>query len=543
MICRLKISDDFFANGFPFCLRPKTRGAEFERKTIFYYRILRWPIKPFFARVPAFLLRADNGGMDVFVFFRLIFIVLAVVGISLLLPLGVAVACGENSVVPSFLIPMIVSVALGLFFFFAGKKKTVRFSTRSVFLFVASAWIFISLFGSVPLLMSGEFASFSDAFFESCSGFTTTGATVLSDIERLPRSLNLWRCEMHWLGGMGIIALTVALLPLLGVGGFNLIKAESTGPEKGKITPKMANTAEMLWILYGSLTLLLALALKICGMDAIDCISYAFSTLGTGGFATRNASVASYGSAPIEIVCTVFMFLAGVNFSLYFYIVTGKFSEVRRNTELKAYLVICLVFSILIAVFLVPQFGGFFSALRYSAFQVASIVSSTGYMTSDYLSWSPPAQFVIFALFFVGGCSGSTAGGFKVVRWCILAKQCRNEMMKMLHPHGVFSIRLNGSAGRNDLVFTIGSFVFVYFGLVVFTTFLGTLGHLDVLTSFTASLSMVGNIGPAFGSLGPADNYGVLPPALKFWYCFAMIAGRLELYNLLILFLPEFWRK
>lgn len=481
--------------------------------------------------------------MNAFAFFRLIFIVLAVIGISFSFPISVACYCDEDFVILPFLIPMILSILLGTIFFIIGRKNTIRFSTRSVFLFVACAWISISLFGAVPLFFSGTIPNFVDAFFESCSGFTTTGATILSEIETLPRSINLWRCQMHWLGGMGIIALTVALLPLLGVGGFNLIKAESTGPEKGKITPKMANTAEMLWLFYVSFTLVQIIALIVCGMDFIDAVSYAFSTLGTGGFATMNASVGEYNSVSIEIVCTIFMFLAGINFSLYFYLFTGKISEIKKNTELKMYITIFFGAILVISFFLLPNYHNFFTALRYSSFQVASIITSTGFMTCDYLTWNSSAQFFIFCLFFIGGCSGSTAGGFKVVRHCILAKQAKNEMMKMLHPHGVYSIRLNGSAGKNDLVFNISSFVFVYFGLVFFSTFLGTLDGLNIFTSFTGSLSMVGNIGPAFGELGPTANYGFLGSGLKIWYCFVMIAGRLELYNLLILFLPDYWKK
>ena len=481
--------------------------------------------------------------MNAFVFFRLIFIVLSVVGISLSLPIGVALYCGEDSVVPSFLVPMVASVFLGVCFFLLGRKKSVKFSIRSVFLFVASAWLAISFFGTLPLFFSGSVKSFVDAFFESCSGFSTTGGTILSEVESLPRSVNFWRCEMHWLGGMGIIALTVALLPLLGVGGFNLMKAESTGPEKGKITPKMANTAEMLWALYGGLTLLHAIALRICGLDWIDSFSYAFSTLGTGGFATMNSSVGSYGSLSIEIVCFVFMFLAGINFSLYYYLLTGKFSEIRKNMELKAYILIFFGSIRLSAIFLVPYYSNFFTALRYSSFQVAAVMTSTGYMTADYLLWPPAAQFFIFMLFFIGGCAGSTAGGVKVVRICVLFRHAKNEMMRMLHPHGVYSVRLNGSSGKNDLVFNVCSFVFVYFALAALTTFFGTAAGLDLMTAFSASLSMVGNVGPAFGELGPTSNYGFLPDALKIWYCFVMIAGRLELYNLLIFFLPDYWKK
>ena len=480
---------------------------------------------------------------QIFVFARLIFIVLSIVGLSLIVPILTALSCGEFSVIPSFALPLAFSLVVGLIFFFAGKKTAIKFSIRSVFAFVALAWISISIFGTIPLLASGSLPTFHDAFFESVSAFSTTGATVLSDVEALPRSINLWRCQMHWLGGMGIIALTVALLPLLGVGSFQLIKAESTGPEKGKITPKMANTAKTLWFLYTGFTLAQFIALKICGLDVIDSLSYAFSTLGTGGFATKNASIGAYNSLAVEIVCTVFMFLAGINFSLYFYVITGKFDEVRKNSELKAYLSLFALCVIVIAIVLIPHYGSFARALRYSSFQVASVMTTTGYATADFTTWPPAAQYFIFLLFFTGGCSGSTSGGFKIIRWVVLKKQAWNEMLRMLHPHGVFTVSLNQKAGRKDLVFNVAAFTFVYFMLVFATTMISTFCGLDILTGFTASLSMVGNVGPAFGALGPSENCGALCPFLKYWYSFAMIAGRLELYNLIIFLFPDYWRK
>lgn len=480
---------------------------------------------------------------QIFVFARLIFIVLSIVGLSLIVPILTALSCGEFSVIPSFALPLAFSLVVGLIFFFAGKKTAIKFSIRSVFAFVALAWISISIFGTIPLLASGSLPTFHDALFESVSAFSTTGATVLSDVEALPRSINLWRCQMHWLGGMGIIALTVALLPLLGVGSFQLIKAESTGPEKGKITPKMANTAKTLWFLYTGFTLAHFIALKICGLDVIDSLSYAFSTLGTGGFATKNASIGAYNSLAVEIVCTIFMFLAGINFSLYFYVITGKFDEVRKNSELKAYLSLFALCVIVIAIVLIPHYGSFARALRYSSFQVASVMTTTGYATADFTTWPPAAQYFIFLLFFTGGCSGSTSGGFKIIRWVVLKKQAWNEMLRMLHPHGVFTVSLNQKAGRKDLVFNVAAFTFVYFMLVFATTMISTFCGLDILTSFTASLSMVGNVGPAFGSLGPNENYGAICPFLKYWYSFAMIAGRLELYNLIIFLFPDYWKK
>ena len=481
--------------------------------------------------------------MQFFIFARLIFIILAIVGLSLVFPILTALSCGELSVIPSFAAPLGVSVLIGVIFYFAGKKTKINFSIRNVFAFVALAWISISVFGSVPLLLSGVISNFYDALFESVSGFSTTGATILSDVESIPRSINFWRCQMHWLGGMGIIALTVALLPLLGVGSFQLIKAESTGPEKGQITPKMANTAKTLWLLYVGFTVAHAIALKICGMDVIDSICHAFSTLGTGGFSSKNASIGAYNSLAIEIVCTVFMFLAGVNFSLYFYVITGKFDEVKKNSELKAYISLFLICIGVITLVLVPHYGSFAKALRYSSFQVASVMTTTGYATDDFTTWPNAAQFFIFLLFFTGGCSGSTSGGFKIIRWVVLKKQAKNEMLRMLHPHGVFTISLNDKPGRKDLVFNVAAFAFVYFMLVMISTMISTFCGLDIFTSLTASLSMTGSIGPAFGKLNPSQNFGIIPPFLKYWYCFVMIAGRLELYNLIIFLFPDYWKK
>ena len=342
---------------------------------------------------------------------------------------------------------------------------------------------------------------------------------------------------------MGIVALTVALLPLLGVGGFQLIKAETTGPEKGKITPKITTTAKYLWIIYLILTAIQTILLKIFGMDFIDALAHAFSTLGTGGFSTKNNSIAFYNSIHIDIICTIFMFLAGINFSLFYYFVTKKFQDIKDNSELKAYCGICIFVIIAMALCLLPTYKSFGTALRYAAFQTTTIISTTGFASADFTLWPMTAQFFVFILFFIGGCSGSTAGGIKVIRWVVLHKQLSNETKKMLHPHGVFSIRLNNQPARKDLVFTVAGFLFIYLVLVIITTFVGCLAKLDLLTAFTTALSMVGNIGPGFGSLGPSCNYGFLPDFVKWWYCFAMLAGRLELYTMIIFFLPEYWKK
>ena len=474
---------------------------------------------------------------------RILSALVAIVGSTLLIPITVALCCGETEVLPSFVIPMVSSWALFLAVALIFKKRKISLNIRTTFVVVALAWIFTSLFGMIPMWASGCIPSMTDAFFESVSGFSTTGCTILNDIESLPKSIQLWRCQTHWLGGMGIVALTVALLPLLGVGGFQLIKAETTGPEKGKVTAKITTTAKLLWIIYLVLTVLEALLLKLCGMNVIDSISHAFATLGTGGFSNLNSSIGGYNSCGIDIVVTVFMFLAGINFSLYYYLITGKIQDIRENSEFKAYLGICFCVSILLALCITPVYGSFFTALRYSTFQTATIITTSGFATADYTTWPYAAQFFIFLLFFIGGCSGSTGGGIKVVRWVILGKQVNNEVKKILHSHGVFSIRLNNNPGRKDIVFNVTAFMVVYIFLIMLTTFIGCLGNLDLVTAFTGALSMVGNVGPAFGKLGPSSNYSWLPDFVKWWYCFAMLAGRLELYTMIIFFMPAYWKK
>ena len=476
-------------------------------------------------------------------FLKITSILLAIVGALFAIPLSVAFAYGESSVYLPFIIPMAVSFVLVFAVNFPTRKVKINMSTRETFMIVALAWIFVSLMGTIPFYFSGIFPTFADALFESVSGFSTTGSTVLGEIETLPRSINMLRCLTHWIGGMGIVTLTVALMPLLGVGGFQLIKAETTGPEKGKVTARITTTAKVLWLMYFGLTVLEALLLKIAGMDFVDALSHAFATLGTGGFSTRNASIGGYNSAAVDIIITVFMFLSGINFSIYFYLIARKFKDVSTNSEFKAYIGIVIILILLVTVSLRSVYGSFGQCLRYSSFQVVSLMSTTGFSTADFLEWPSSAQFWLLVTYFIGGCSGSTSGGVKVVRWVILHKQVQNETQKMLHPHGVFTVRLNGRVGRKDIVFNVAAFMTVYAVLVALTTWVGCLGNLDVWSAFTGALSMVGNVGPGFGVLGPSANFGFLPGFVKYFYCFAMLAGRLELYTMLIIFMPAFWKR
>jgi trk system potassium uptake protein TrkH len=291
------------------------------------------------------------------------------------------------------------------------------------------------------------------------------------------------------------------------------------------------------------MTVVHALLLKFAGMDWIDSLSHAFSTLGTGGFSTKNASIGHYNSAAIDWICTLFMFFSGVNFTLYYYMFTREISEIKTNTEFKAYIGISLISVLLVTFLQAGYFGGFFKSLRYSAFTVASILTTTGYGVSDYTFWLPASQCILFALFFIGGSSGSTSGGVKVIRWVILSKQLKNELLKILHPHGIFSIRLNQRAGRKDVVYSVAAYFFLYAIFVLITTFVGAIARMDIFTAFTGAISMVGNVGPGFNALGPSNNCAWLCDGVKWWYCLAMIAGRLELFTLFIFFIPDYWRK
>ena len=481
--------------------------------------------------------------MFVISFLKIASVLLSIVGILFAIPLGFAFYYGESSVYLPFIIPMVVSFVLVATVNFPTRRFKITLNTRQTFLTVALSWIVISFMGAIPMYASGSIPRFVDALFESVSGFSTTGSTILSEIESLPKSINMLRCLTHWIGGMGIVTLTVALLPLLGVGGFQLIKAETTGPEKGKVTARITTTAKILWAIYFGFTAVETIALKLAGMTFTDALSHAFATLGTGGFSTRNSSIGAYNSVAIDVIIMIFMFLAGINFSLYFYIITRKFRDITTNSEFKAYLVIVIALIIAVTISLRSVYGNFGDSLRFSSFQVVSLMTTTGFSTADFMQWPAVTQFLLFVTFFIGGCSGSTSGGVKVIRWLVLGKQVQNETRKMLHPHGVFAIRLNGRPGRKDIVFNVAAFMVVYFGLVAVTTFVGCLGNLDVWSSFTGALSMVGNIGPGYALLGPTENFGFLPDFVKYWYSFAMLAGRLELYTMIIYFLPVYWDK
>ncbi|MBQ8111875.1 MAG: TrkH family potassium uptake protein [Kiritimatiellae bacterium] len=466
---------------------------------------------------------------------RIFSYMLGIVGAALLLPFAVGCLNGEERAAMAFGVPMAASLLTALAFWYRQKGGVKTISVEGAFMVVGGIWIVIGLFGALPYYLSGATTTFTDAVFESVSGFTTTGATIMVNVEVLPKSVNLWRCETHWLGGMGVIALAVALIPLLGVGGFRMIKAETTGPEKSKLTSRIATTAKTLWGVYFVFTLTQTLLLRYFGLSWFDALCHAFSTMGTGGFSTYNDSVAHFNSTAVDWTCTAFMLIASVNFTLYFNLLTFKMREVFLDTELRGFLLIVVVAIGAVTLIELQEYGDAAKSLRYSAFQVASIISTTGFVTADYARWLPGAQMVLLVLFLIGGCSGSTAGGVKVVRWAILWKQLKNEFRRLLHPHEIVSLRLNAMSGREEFVPLVASFLFVYMLLVAVTSLVGALSGLGIVESVTGALSMIGNVGPAFGALGPSATFAPLHWAVKWWYSFVMIAGRLEIYTVLIL--------
>ncbi|MBN1531609.1 MAG: Trk system potassium transporter TrkA [Spirochaetes bacterium] len=486
-----------------------------------------------------------EGAMNGLMVIRIISFVMAVIGFFMIVPLCIAIGYREVSSIKAFGITIaVIAAGPGLLLFLLRGSKAKMLSTRDGYLFVAFSWVFASIAGSLPFWLSGAIPVYTDAFFETISGFTTTGASILTNIEGLPRSMLFWRSLTHWLGGMGIVVLTVAILPILGIGGMQLIQAEAPGPTVDKISPRITETAKKLWAIYIGFTVAETLLLLLGGMDLFDALTHTFGTLATGGFSTRNASVGAYNSPLIEGVITVFMILAGVNFSLHYRLLTGSGGSLLRDTEFRTYIVVFLGATAILTVSLAGRvYGHPGEALRHASFQCASILTTTGFATADFERWPLVAQAVLFILMFFGGCSGSTGGGIKIIRLVTLFKQALNEMKYLLHPRGIFTLRISGSPIKKDVAYAISGFFFLYIFIILAVTLVVALSGHDILTSLSAALATLGNIGPGFGLVGPTENYSIFSGFVKWLLCFAMLIGRLELYTVLVLFTPTFWRR
>jgi len=444
---------------------------------------------------------------------------------------------------PIFFSGLITSGAGGIVLLFLGKKRSDRMGKREGYIIVSLAWVVISLYGTLPFLLSGEITSFTDAFFEVMSGFTTTGASILNDIEGVSKGILFWRSMTHWIGGMGIIVLSLAILPFLGIGGMQLFAAEVPGPTPDKLHPRITGTAKRLWGIYVLFTLVETGLLMLGGMDLFDGLCHAFGTMATGGFSTQNASVALY-SPYIQYVITIFMFLAGVNFTLHYLYLHGNVKKVWKNEEFRFYSLLIFMFTMVITLIVYFNDGGHFEKVfRDSIFQVVSIVTTTGFVSSNYLAWPAIAWFLIFILMFTGGSAGSTGGGIKSIRHLLLFKASAAELKKLLHPKAFITVRYNGNAVKRDYIFNILAFFLFYILIFITGTIIMSALGLDFQTAIGATIASLGNIGPGIGNVGPVDNFAAIPEAGKWVLSFLMMLGRLELFTVLVFLSPGFWKK
>lgn len=470
-------------------------------------------------------------------------IIVFFIGVAMLLSLPFSLYYSDSSLLP-ILGSSILCIVIGILTWFFFKTPEIEVNPREAFAIVTFAWLAMSLFGSIPFFVSGAIPSFTDAFFETVSGFTTTGASILTNVEALPKGLLFWRSMTQWLGGMGIILLSLAILPILGVGGMQLFKAESPGPTVDKIKPRIGETAKVLWQVYVMFTFVQTLLLLLGGMNIFDALSHSFTTMATGGFSTRNLSIAHYNSPYIDTVIIVFMFIAGANFVLHYKALKGDVREYFKNNEFVFYLSIILI-SIFISVLLLINSGNynsFTSALRYSAFQVVSIITTTGYSTADYEIWPYSIQFILLILMFIGGCAGSTGGGIKNMRILILLKNGNAELRKLIHPKAIVPVRYNNRTVPQDIINNVLAFFVLFVTTFVVATIIMTILGMDIISAMGAVIASLSNIGPGLGSVGPMDNYSNIHFLGKWILSFCMIIGRLELFTALVIFTKVYWK-
>jgi trk system potassium uptake protein TrkH len=469
---------------------------------------------------------------------------LLMLGASMLVPITMALIVHDSGLV-ALAGGLLCTWGAGAILVSVARRHSGELSLREGLLVVVAVWVAVALFGSLPYALSPHFASFGDAFFESMSGFTTTGATVLDRVEVLPGSLQLWRCLTHWIGGMGIIVLGVAILPLLGVGGMHLYRAEFSGARSEKLTPRIAETALALWKIYVALTLAQYIALRAAGMQSFEAVLHSLSTLATGGFSNRTASVGGFNSPLIEYIIVLFMLLAGINFTRHYRLwIERRPGSFFRDVEVRMYLALVLVSTLAITLNLILESG--YSAatgLRAALFQASSIMTTTGFVTDDFERWPPMGQLILLALMFAGGCTGSTAGGLKISRLVILMRIVSRELKKMVHRRGVFAIRVGEQVIPESSVQSLLNMVYLAFMINFTACLILAATGVDVLTSISAVAACMFNIGPGLGGVGPSEHFGHLPAIAKWVLSGCMLAGRLEFYTALVIFTPTFWRR
>lgn len=462
----------------------------------------------------------------------------------------------QDGVTLEITLAAIVTMFIGVLAMFFTRGHTKEVNRKEGYIIVTFGWIIMAASGVLPYLFSGAIPDITNAFFETMSGYTTTGASIIDDIEILPEGILFWRSLTHWIGGMGIIVLAIAILPLLGIGGMQLFAAEAPGPNADKLHPRITDTAKRLWLIYFGYTVAETILLKLAGMSFFDAMNHSLATLSTGGFSTKNASLAYWNNEPlIQYIVIFFMFLAGSNFVLSYFAFKGKVQKIIRDEEFKYYTALIVIFSVVVALVIfykanVPLteyhpmvLGNAESSFRHSLFQVVAVVTTTGFVTADFTAWTPFITVFFFGLMFAGGSAGSTAGGIKIMRHILIIKNGLLEFKRTLHPNAIIPVRFNNKTVTEHVVYNvIGFFVLYMLLFIIGALVLGFLG-LDFDSSIGGAASALGNVGPAFGSLSPLNNFNSLPALGKWWCGFLMLAGRLELFTVLILMTPYFWKK
>ena len=481
--------------------------------------------------------------MNVAVVFNLVGVVILFSSLFMIVPVLTAFYYGGQDL-SALGISFLITFLGGLLLYFLTKsQKKVELKHRDGFAVVTFAWIAMAMFGALPYIISGVSLSFTDAYFESMAGFTTTGASVFSNIEEFPKGILLWRSLTQWIGGMGIIVFSLAILPMLGAGGMQLFKAEVPDIGVEKLKPRIIDMAKSLWYIYAGLTAALALLLLISGMDLFDAVCHSLTTMATGGFSTKSSSIAYFQSGYIEVIITIFMFLACINFSLLFYALRGKLSRLAKSSEFKFYCSVVVVSIIIVTLNIrASEHLSILDALRYASFQVVSIMT-TGFTTADYEMWPVLSQVLLIFLMLFGGMVGSTGGGMKQVRILLMFKQAYRELYQLIHPHAVTALRLDGKNVDKETLGGIWGFLFLFVLIAVTATLCMAALGLDIITSASTVISAMSNVGPALGEAGPSDNYSTIPTAGKWVLMFCMLVGRLEIYTVILLFVPIFWQK
>ena len=472
--------------------------------------------------------------------FRVAGFTLLVEAAAMLLPMGVALYYGED---PSpFLKTIGIMVVLGLLSVFAlrGQRK---FFAREGFFSVGLIWVLSGVFGALPFWFSGQFGSYVDCFFETISGFTTTGSTILTVIEGLPLGLLFWRSFTHWLGGMGVLILTTALLPFLGINSTHLIRAESPGPVKSKLVPRASQSSKILYAIYLALTVIQVLCLRIAGMPLYDSLIHAFGTAGTGGFSNRNLSVGAYGNPTFEIIITIFMILFSLNFALYFLVLTGKIKQALKSDELRFFLAVTAISTAIISINIAASMPTYADAVRTAAFQVASVISTTGFATADFNRWPELSRMLLVILMFIGACAGSTGGGMKCSRILVILRTIKAQVRSIIHPRAVSVVKLDGAPLSDSTVRTI----YTYFATYIFITFVSALvvglDNFSFGTTLTAVITCISNVGPGLEAVGPMGNFAAFSPLSKLVLSMCMVIGRLEIFPILVLFSRSAWKR